>query len=1182
MSSLHQIKNAGVCLLLLMAFAFLFILVEHKAVTPEKKSHSNATATTSTPQCRNVSYNKRKHLLRTAAILTKFQNAVQTQDENQLDVNELIDIPQDAFAILPPLRRDSIAIYLSNLSDVATSLLSKGRLIEKHYLLLPIKAADGLLSELSDNDIVLPVFGSGTDKFFLTETVIVRFRDNVTDDQITEIMNSTGATSNKALRGPKNLYSFDFPQEAIPQIPSISWALANNPNIIYSEPNWLGLLKCSTPDPFFGQQWALENTEQTLSDPVTGMIYDSDVDASDAWAISKGSSNTFVAVCDDGVEWDHPDLADNMAPSKTWFDAIDGDSDPRPQIGDYHGTSIAGIIAAVQNNGIGTCGVAPDCKIMPVRIAHGSSGEWVMETEWAVNGIGWAWQNGASVLNFSWGMGYSPITLEDAISTALSSGRAGKGCVIIAAAGNSDGDIGDFPANMHELLTVGASSPADERKSPTSVDGENWGSNYGSALDCVAPGVKIYTTDNTGMDGKSTTDYNPRFNGTSAAAPFAAGIAAMVLSLDQTLTQEEVSAILCTSAERVGNYSYSEIKDYGLWYLEMGYGRLNAHHALAMTQGDDYELPEITHTPLSGQTTTGPFVITANMTDNSGIDTSEIAPRLCFKIGESAWVEINDLDGPDGVTYSFSIPYVPFGSTVSYYLMAQDQSPQHNMVTLPFGGSGLSSDERIHPSNLFAFIVDQSAGIVTVNDNGPAQYASIQSAIDSANYGDVIKVAGGTYQENLNLTERHGITISGGYSEDFEYRSCKDYPSVIDGRNTLTALSFFSCNDTSFDGFSIINGKGSFVYGAALWAGGFIVKDGSGMQLSHLHISKCSAYTGSGGVIYGANNFNLSHCRFTQNENPASACVYVKESQPTISYIEITRNEGSALKFYYAGGVIRNATIVDNIAPGHAYCVGVASFPGWPDAIEPTIKYSIIKYNYAYNGEKETNINPYQFASVVGCVYSRETGSPYPSFLNRQASIYNLRAGSIGVDSAADLGIKEDVDGLSVPWGPQPDVGAHEYKPDVDGDGLIDTNEVDQLLTDPTNKDSDGDGMPDGWEISNKLNPLLKDGTIDSDGDLVNNFEEYIAGTIITNSESFFRVKSCSNLAEKRELDIKWEGALGRLYTIYYTTNLISSDWGSTSIRNIKGVDKTMSCKIMTTPQKSRFYKLEVKLEPGY
>lgn len=1100
-----------------------------------------------------------------------------------IDVAELIDIPEDALSLLPPLRRDCVVVYLTDPSRTPRSLLEMGRILRGSYLLLPLDVASQSTSVLRESGILMPVFGFGEDKLFLTDTIIVRFDEDKSEADIAHVLNAAGAISHKALLGPPNLYSCRLPAGRISETAALSYTIAQHPDVRYAEPNWLALVKHNSADPFYGQQWGLHNTGQPLCDPVPRIVSDSDVDAPEAWEITVGSTNILVAVLDNGVEWDHPDLASSMGATHVWYDAVDDDADPRPSPGDYHGTSIAGIIAAVQSNSLGVTGVAPGSRVMPVRIAQGSGGEWVMEIEWAVNGIGWAWQKGASVLNLSWSMGTPPLSIRDALTTALTSGRSGKGCVVVVASGNNDGAISDFPANMPELFTVGASSPADERKSPTSVDGETyWGSAYDEPLDCVAPGVKIYTTDHTGSKGKSTNDYNCRFNGTSAAAPFASAIAALVLSVDSELLQQEVVAIMTKSAERVGGYSYAHLKTNGVWDKEMGYGRLNAHRAVAMAQGADYDLPQIVHTPLPGQTNNGPFTLVADITDSTGIDAGVNAPRLYYRIGVGAWTSTTDSNGPDGSTYSFRIPFVPQGSTVDYYFAAQDLSPQHNTITLPFGGGSTSPPGTTAPGVLFSFLVDPNAGVITVNDNGPADYSSIQSAINAASYGDTIKVAGGVYHEALSLTGKSGLTVSGGYSEDFQVRSCADYPSVIDAKGTATVASFFDCTGIAFDGFTLINGNGNYVFGIARWAGGFIVKGGSGMHLSHLVVSNCTAYVGGGGVIYQTDACVFEFSRLLANRaTSGGSAFYVRECSPMLNYVEASRNTSSsdarAVQFYYAGGEFRNATVVDNTAVAtYAISMGVSAVSS---SSRPSLKNCIIKHNYNSNGVVENNLNTYQFASVSQCHYAVGEGAGHPAFLDRPGGHYQLREGSVGIDMGANWGQTKDLGGNTVPWGAAPDIGAYEHRPDLDGDGLMDIDEVDRYGTSPFEQDSDGDGMPDGWEVSYSLNPLADDAQANRDADPFDNLSEYISGTSPTDPSSYFRVHDFRLATNALDLTISWQAATGRVYTVHSTTSLLSGTWSPTSFTNFPGVNGTMSYTTGPLGRRAEFYKVSVDLK---
>jgi subtilisin family serine protease len=155
-------------------------------------------------------------------------------------------------------------------------------------------------------------------------------------------------------------------------------------------------------------------------------------------------------------------------------------------------------------------------------------------------------------------------------------------------------NFSSLPANLPNVIAVGAMSPCGERRFTFSCDGESWwGSNYGGALDIVAPGVIISTTDRQSNEGYNHSanqndypnrDYIERFNGTSAAAPHVAGVAALVLSVNPSLTGQQVRDIIESTAQKVRPdlYTYSTTSGHpnGTWNNEMGYGLVDAYAAV--------------------------------------------------------------------------------------------------------------------------------------------------------------------------------------------------------------------------------------------------------------------------------------------------------------------------------------------------------------------------------------------------------------------------------------------------------------------------------------------------------------------------------------------------------------------------------------------------------------------------
>ena len=319
-----------------------------------------------------------------------------------------------------------------------------------------------------------------------------------------------------------------------------------------------------TNDQYDHLQWSLNNNEQLWG------VEGADISAVDAWGVTHGSDAITIAVIDEGVDLAHPDLASKLVAG---YDATGGGSGGGPTGDDAHGTGCAGIAAAVTNNSNGVAGIARQPKIMPVRsLAEGTG-----QTSWLADGINWAAANGADVLSNSWGGGTPATAITSAIASARSSGRGGKGAVVVFATGN-DNDSVFYPANLDTTLAVGALSPCDQRKSPTSCDGEFWwGSNYGSELDIMAPGVHMYTTDISGSAGYDPGAYFYDFNGTSSATPVVSGVAALILSLNPDLTATQVENILTSTAD--------DLRSAG-WDSETGWGRVNAYEALLAAPPD--------------------------------------------------------------------------------------------------------------------------------------------------------------------------------------------------------------------------------------------------------------------------------------------------------------------------------------------------------------------------------------------------------------------------------------------------------------------------------------------------------------------------------------------------------------------------------------------------------------------
>ncbi|MBN1996806.1 S8 family serine peptidase, partial [candidate division KSB1 bacterium] len=381
----------------------------------------------------------------------------------------------------------------------------------------------------------------------------------------------------------------------------------------------------------YADQWSLNNTG------TTGGTADADIDAREGWDIERGDPDILIVIIDSGVDWHHPDLRGNIAQNLledadgdghtiepfggTWifdpgdvngvdndgngeiddligWDFADDDNDPMgiPLAAwddDYaHGTCCAGIAAAVTDNVAGIAGVAHQCRILPLRI-NLTSGVNQNRADAINYAATFTTRYDGVVLSCSWKASGDHTAIHTAMQTAQTAG-----CVTCFAAGNSDTTPINYPARYNECIAVGATSECDERKSGTSCDGEWWwGSQWGDELDVSAPGVHMPTTDIVGADGYTMDSYVDNFNGTSSATPVAAGLAALLLSYDNTLTPAEVQEIMESSADKVGGYDYNHAAPRPGHSIELGYGRINVERALQMVMARTGGLTDLLPTP---------------------------------------------------------------------------------------------------------------------------------------------------------------------------------------------------------------------------------------------------------------------------------------------------------------------------------------------------------------------------------------------------------------------------------------------------------------------------------------------------------------------------------------------------------------------------------------------------------
>jgi thermitase len=337
-------------------------------------------------------------------------------------------------------------------------------------------------------------------------------------------------------------------------------------NVKAAHPNFVRVMNQIKPSVAGGQP--LWNHANDGNPGVPG----ADVAALAAWTVTKGRAEVRVAVLDEGVDTSHPALKAAVVAER---DFVDGHPTAMPDGDDAHGTACAGIIVSRDAK---HPGLAVGCSLVAVRIAKGDGASgWVFDDFKTADAIDWAWKEAkADVLSNSWGGGPPVDAITRAFERARTKGRGGKGAVIVAATGNQNGPV-SYPATLPSVLAVGASNAWDERKSPTTKDGEDWwGSNFGPEISLVAPGVKIVTTDITRSAGYAAGNFVATFNGTSAATPHVAAAAALILSVVSSLNERKVREAITTAADR--------LTANGRWDKFVGWGRLNIFAALRLAR----------------------------------------------------------------------------------------------------------------------------------------------------------------------------------------------------------------------------------------------------------------------------------------------------------------------------------------------------------------------------------------------------------------------------------------------------------------------------------------------------------------------------------------------------------------------------------------------------------------------
>jgi thermitase len=376
---------------------------------------------------------------------------------------------------------------------------------------------------------------------FVPGRLLVKPKASVTESNFLSRIRTRGFTSRRTLRNQNiNLLSIseDRAEAALA-------ALKNDPAVEFAERDVIARSAFVPNDPevVSGAEWHLQK-----------------IQAPAAWDYTFGSSQVIVAILDSGINAAHPDLIGHVIPG---YNFVSGNSDFADDFG--HGTAVAGTIFAAGNNGVGVAGVAFGSTLLPVKVVDSSGFATYSDI---ANGIYFAVEQGAKVINISIAGDSASPTLQSAVDFAWS-----NNVVIVAAAGNNANSIPQYPAACDHVVAVSATTAADSLADFSS---------FGSYVSLSAPGDDIWTTQR-----DLSNPYGP-WRGTSFASPIVAGVAALALAANPSLSSTQLVSLLINNTDDLGAAGYD---------FSFGQGRVNALKCLAAAYQSAGDLPPATNTP---------------------------------------------------------------------------------------------------------------------------------------------------------------------------------------------------------------------------------------------------------------------------------------------------------------------------------------------------------------------------------------------------------------------------------------------------------------------------------------------------------------------------------------------------------------------------------------------------------
>ncbi|WP_051906442.1 S8 family serine peptidase [Methylomarinum vadi] len=546
------------------------------------------------------------------------------------------------------------------------------------------------------------------EKPWKTGQILVKPRAGLPANEFKNILKRSNARAIEAI-GALKVHVISVPENAEE---AVVRALSKNPHIEFAELDMAVEPSEMIPnDPKFSSAWHLPK-----------------IQAPTAWETSIADGIT-IAVLDTGVDATHPDLSGKLLAG---WNAVDGSNSTSDVNG--HGTAVAGTAAASSNNATGVASVAWNAQILPVRITNRSDSY----AYWSdvARGLNWAADHGADVANISYA-----VSNSSSVSSAAQYMRS-KGGVVVVAAGNDGTDPG-YSDNPY-MISVSATTSTDAKAS--------W-SNYGAFIDVAAPGSSILTTTRGGGYGN--------WNGTSFSSPAAAGVVALIMGANPTLTPDEIEQVLEGSADKIA----------GDWHPYYGNGRVNAATAVQMAMNMDNtpvdnQAPSVNiFSPVGGDQVSGIVQVEVNASDDVGVN-------------EVSLYANNQLVGTDGTApYQFSWDSEAFADgDVVLTAYADDAA----------GNQGTSNDVSVTVKNL-PDVVDQNAPSVAISNPADGSTVSRTVTISVSAEDDVQVARVSLYIDGVLMGSVNGNSL------DYSWNTRK----VSDGSHTIEAVAVDTANKSS-------------------------------------------------------------------------------------------------------------------------------------------------------------------------------------------------------------------------------------------------------------------------------------------------------------------------------------------------------------------------------------------------